>query len=142
MMERRGRPRRFPSWPITRDASSSSGGTMRHKKSKSLKKEGAAEGSLVGFLVCHCLAGISAGWTVVGGLLWLDVGGLAGLVMTSDLFPVPLLMLLAAFAITFGSVAMGSAIMGLGRSAGPASLAGRRSLRPPPGAARNTGFPA
>ena len=33
--------------------------------------------------------------------------------MTSDLFPVPLLMLLAAFAITFGSLAKGSAIMAL-----------------------------
>ena len=103
---------------------------MRHGKTTALPAEQAAAGSLVGFLVCHCLAGIIAGWTVVGGLLWLDVGGLGGLVMTSDLFPVPLLMLLAAFAITFGSVAMGSAIMGLGRSGGPAGVAGRRPLRP------------
>ena len=54
-----------------------------------------------------------AGWTMVGGLLWWDVARLGGLVMTSDLFPVPLSMLLAAFAITFGGLAMGSAIMAL-----------------------------
>jgi hypothetical protein len=82
----------------------------------------------VSFLAWHCLAGVIAGWTMLGGLLWLDVAGLGVLVMTSDLFPVPLLMLLAAFAITFGAVAMGSAIMGLGRSDGPAG----RGLRPAP----------
>jgi hypothetical protein len=52
--------------------------------------------------------------------------------MASDLFPVPLLMLLAAFAITFGAAAMGSAIMGLGRSGGPAGLTDRGRLRPAP----------
>lgn len=114
---------------------------MRHGKTRALPEEKAAAGSLVGFLVYHCLAGIIAGWTVVGGLLWLDVAGLGGLVMTSDLFPVPLLMLLVAFAITFGSVAMGSAIMGLGRSGGPAGLAGVRSLRAAPlGATRKYRF--
>jgi hypothetical protein len=84
---------------------------------------------LVRFLVVHCVAGVIAGWTMVGGLLWLDVAGLGGLVMTSDLFPVPLLMLLAAFAITFGGVAVGSAIMGLGRSGGPAGVTGLGLLR-------------
>jgi hypothetical protein len=54
------------------------------------------------------------------------------LVMASDLFPVPLLMLLGAFAITFGTVAMGSAIMGPGRSGGPAGLTGRGRLRSVP----------
>ena len=103
---------------------------MRHGKTRALPRVEAAAGSLVGFLAFHCLAGVIAGWIVIGGLLRLDVAGLGGLVMTSDLFPVPLLMLLAAFAITFGSVAMGSAIMGLGRSGGPAGVTGRRSLRP------------
>jgi hypothetical protein len=74
---------------------------------------------LVSFLACNCLAGMIAGWIMLGGLLWLDVAGLGGLVMASDLFPLPLLMLLAAFALTFGAVAMGSAIMGLGRPGAP-----------------------
>ena len=82
------------------------------------------------FLAFHCLAGVIAGWTMLGGLLWLDVAGLGALVMASDLFPVPLLMLLAAFAITFGAVAMGSAIMGLGRSGGPAGRDRSRSFDP------------
>jgi hypothetical protein len=75
-----------------------------------------ASRSWVAFLIRHCLGGMMVGWLVVGGLLWLDVGGLGHLVITSDLFPMPLLMLLALFGITFGSVAVGSAIMGLGRS--------------------------
>jgi tetrahydromethanopterin S-methyltransferase subunit E len=69
----------------------------------------------VAFLIRHGVAGVIAGWVAVGALLSLDVGGLGRLVMTSDLFPLPLLMLLAFFGITFGSVALGSAIMGLGR---------------------------
>ena len=97
--------------------------------------------SLVRFLVVHCLAGMIAGWTMVGGLLWWDVARLGGLVMTSDLFPVPLLMLLAAFAITFGGLAMGSAIMGLGRSGGPAGVTGRGFLRPAPPEAARRPFP-
>ena len=78
-----------------------------------------------------------AGWTMVGGLLWWDVARLGGLVMTSDLFPAPLLMLLAAFATTFGGLATGSAIMGRGEAAVAAGLTGRGFLRPaPPGTAR------
>ena len=95
-------------------------------------RNAAASASLVSFLAFHCLAGVIAGWTMLGGLLWLDVAGLGVLVMASDLFPVPLLMLLAAFAITFGAVAMGSAIMGLGRSGGPAGLTDRGRRRPAP----------
>jgi hypothetical protein len=87
---------------------------------------------LVSFLAFNCLAGVIAGWIMLGGLLWLDVAGLGALVMASDLFPVPLLMLLAAFAITFGAVAMGSSIIGLGRSGGPAGMTGRGRLRPAP----------
>lgn len=98
------------------------------KEASGTKK--AAPASLVSFLAFNCLAGVIAGWTMLGGLLWLDVNGLGGLVMASDLFPVPLLMLLAAFAITFGAAAMGSAIMGLGRGDGSAGVTGRRRLRP------------
>jgi hypothetical protein len=83
-------------------------------------RNAAASASWVSFLAWHCLAGVIAGWTMLGGLLGLDIAGLGALVMASDLFPGPLLMLLAAFAITFGALAMGSAIMGLGRSGGPA----------------------
>jgi hypothetical protein len=75
------------------------------------------------FLIRHGVAGILAGWTAVGGLLCLNTAGLGDLVMASDLFPLPLLMLLAFFGITFGSLALGSAIMALGRSSDAAGAA-------------------
>ena len=70
---------------------------------------------LVPFLIRHGCAGIAAGWTAVAGLLWLDVGSLGTLVLESELAPLPLIMLLAFFALTFASLAMGAAIMGLAR---------------------------
>jgi len=74
---------------------------------------------LLRFLLRHCLAGVLAGWTMVALLLGLDVAGLGTLVLTSDGWLVPLVMLLVFFAITFGSVAMGTAVMSLGRADGP-----------------------
>ena len=60
---------------------------MRHGTTRALPREEVAAGSLVGFLAFHCLAGVIAGWIVVGRLLRLDVAGLGGLVLSSDLFP-------------------------------------------------------
>jgi hypothetical protein len=102
--------------------------------------DSAAYGSWVAFLIRHGLAGLIAGWIAVGALLGLDVGGLGRLVMTSDLFPLPLVMLLAFFGITFGSVALGSAIMGLGHG-GPAGAADRLVPAAPPAAQRKTAGP-
>ncbi len=91
---------------------------------------------LVACLIRHGLAGALAGWLTVVGLLALDVGGLGTLAFASDLFPVPLVMLFGFFGLTFASVAMGAAIMSLGR-AGPAGggrarPAGRRGRRSAP----------
>jgi hypothetical protein len=71
---------------------------------------------LVPYLIRHGLAGMFAGWLTVTTLLVFDTGGIGRLVLGSDLFPVPLIMLLAAFGVTFASSAMGAAIMGLGRA--------------------------
>jgi hypothetical protein len=102
----------------------------------------AASSSWVAFLIRHGVAGVIAGWVAVGALLSLDVGGLGRLVMTSDLFPLPLLMLLAFFGITFGSVALGSAIMGLGRGEDTGAPAPDRLLpTASPAAPRRTGWP-
>ena len=103
----------------------------------------AGSGSWVAFLIRHCLAGIVAGWTTVSGLLWLNVAGLGQLVMSSDLFPLPLLMMLASFGLTFGSVAVASAVMGLGRSGDAAGLARDRlvSTAPPAASRRIDGPP-
>jgi hypothetical protein len=115
--------------------------TMRRIESGAV--QGAAgSGSWVAFLIWHCLAGIAAGWTTVGGLLWLNVAGLGSLVMSSDLFPLPLLMMLASFGLTFGSVAVGSAVMALGRSSESAGLAHDRLVHTaPPAASRRIDGP-
>lgn len=70
--------------------------------------------ALLRFMLAHCLVGIAAGWGFVVGLLALDIGGLAGLIFGSDEPALALALLLFGTAITFGSVAMGGAIMNLG----------------------------
>jgi len=70
---------------------------------------------LLRFLAGHLLVGIAAGWMVLAAMLWLDVGGLATLLWASPDWPVLLALLLFGFAITFGSLAMGTGVMELGR---------------------------
>lgn len=60
----------------------------------------------IGLLIAALLA---------AGLLWLDVGGLRHLVLADRSPAVALGLLLFGFVITFGSAAMGTAIMALGR---------------------------
>jgi hypothetical protein len=59
------------------------------------------------------LVGIAVGWAILGALLWFDIGGLWRLIGGSAQIGLVMTMLLIAFAVTFGSVAMGSAIMAL-----------------------------
>lgn len=74
---------------------------------------------LVPYLIRHGLAGVLAGWLTVIVMLGLDLLGLGMLVANSDLWPIPLLMLLAFFGLSFGSFAMGAAIMNIGRADEP-----------------------
>src|SRR5487761_2042457 len=53
---------------------------------------------------------------LVGGLLWLDPGGLRHLIFTDRSPGIALGLLLFGFIVTLGSTAMGSAIMAMGRS--------------------------
>ncbi len=69
--------------------------------------------ALLRFMLSHCLVGIAAGWGFVAGLLALDIGGLSALIFGSDEPALALALLLFGTAITFGSVAMGGAIMNL-----------------------------
>jgi len=70
------------------------------------------------FLLRHTLVGIGAGWLFVALLLALDIAGLRSLMLhgsrTDGL--VALVLLVVFSAITFGSAAMGAAIMGLAES--------------------------
>ncbi|MBL8655645.1 MAG: hypothetical protein JNJ97_15665 [Alphaproteobacteria bacterium] len=70
-------------------------------------------GPILLFLAGHMLIGIAVGWSILGALLWFDIGGLWRLIGGSAHMGIVLTMLLIGFAITFGSVAMGSAIVAL-----------------------------
>jgi hypothetical protein len=70
---------------------------------------------LVKFLAVHLAVGIGAGWTVLGLMFWIDVGGMRSLIVNSGDAVVAVAMLAIFFALTFGSLAMGTGIMGLGR---------------------------
>jgi len=66
-------------------------------------------------LAINLAIGACAAALLVGGLLWLNPGHLRELILADRAGGVALLLLLASFLITFGSAAMGSAIMAQGR---------------------------
>jgi hypothetical protein len=65
---------------------------------------------LIAFLARHCLLGIAAGWLLLGGLILLDVGRIGELLFASEHWLLTLIMAAAGFAVTFGGLAMGTAI--------------------------------
>lgn len=69
---------------------------------------------LLRFLAGHLAVGVIAGWTVLALLLGFDALGLATLLWASPDWPLLLAMLAFGFAITFGSLAMGTGVMSLG----------------------------
>ena len=66
------------------------------------------------FIILPGLAGSIGGLVALAGLLALDVGSLRTLVLGSSGGFVPLAMLCAGFMITFGSAAIGAAVMAMG----------------------------
>ena len=66
-------------------------------------------------LAINLAAGAALAFLLVGGLLWLDPGGLRHLIFTDRSPGVALGLLLFGFMVTFASTAMGSAIMALGQ---------------------------
>ncbi|MBH5389071.1 hypothetical protein [Bradyrhizobium diversitatis] len=66
-------------------------------------------------LAINLAIGACAAALLVGGLLWLNPGHLRELIFADRAPGVALFLLLASFLITFGSAAMGSAIMAEGR---------------------------
>jgi hypothetical protein len=59
--------------------------------------------------------GLSIAALLVGGLLWLDPGGLRHLILADRSPGVALGLLIFGFVVTFGSTAMGTAIMAAGK---------------------------
>ncbi len=66
---------------------------------------------LVRFLLVNCAIGIAGGWTLLTALIATDTAGLGTLIWNSSSPAMPIGMLAAGFAITFGSAAMGAAVM-------------------------------
>lgn len=70
---------------------------------------------LVRFLIRHALIGIASGWALLFALLWSDAAGLGTLLFASEHWLLTLLLAMGGFAVTFGSLAMGTAIFLLPR---------------------------
>ncbi|MBR0836455.1 hypothetical protein JQ612_24980 [Bradyrhizobium manausense] len=70
---------------------------------------------LLRLLAINLAIGACAAALLVGGLLWLNPGHLRELILADRAPGIGLALLLASFVITFGSAAMGSAIMAQGR---------------------------
>jgi hypothetical protein len=65
---------------------------------------------LLVFLARNCLAGVAAGWLLLAGLLYLNVARLGELIAGSENWFLTLVLAGAGFGVTFGSLAMGTAI--------------------------------
>jgi len=68
---------------------------------------------LIRFLLVNCAIGVTGGWTLLVALIATDTGHLRTLIWNSPSPSVPILLLAAGFAITFGSAAMGAAVMAM-----------------------------
>jgi hypothetical protein len=69
---------------------------------------------LIRLLVVNLAGGMAAALLMLGGLLALNPGNLRNLILADETPGAALGLLLFGLVVTFGSVAMGSAIMGLG----------------------------
>jgi hypothetical protein len=67
---------------------------------------------LIRFLLVNCAIGIAGGWTFLGALIATDTASLRTLIWNEG-SAVPIILLAAGFAITFGSAAMGAAVMAM-----------------------------
>lgn len=84
---------------------------------------------LIRFLIAHCLIGIAGGWVMLAGLVVLDVGGLGTLILRSAAPWLAIAVLGFGIAVTFGSAAMGAAIMSLHRGDSRGDERGGRTAR-------------
>lgn len=66
---------------------------------------------LTKFVLGHCALGAAIGVGFVALLLWFDIGNLGSLIFASDVPWLATSVLAAFFAITFGSVQVGIAVM-------------------------------
>lgn len=67
------------------------------------------------FLARNAAAGIAVGWLLLAAILWFDVAGIGTLLWTTDAPLLTVLLAAGGFGVTFGSLAMGTAIFLLPR---------------------------
>ena len=68
---------------------------------------------LLRLLLVNCAIGVAGGWTLLAALIATDTAHLRTLICNSSSPLQPILLLAAGFAVTFGSVAMGAAVMSI-----------------------------
>lgn len=93
----------------------------------------------VRFVLLHAALGAFVGWVALGLILWSDVGSLGTLLATSPFALEAIALLAMGFGVTFGSAALGAAVISLGR---PAEPPGGYRLRPGPVASHRPAFAA
>lgn len=69
--------------------------------------------SLLVFLGMHCAMGVAAGTVCAAIVVLIDLGGIKQLLVNSSEPFIPMFVLFTMFALTFGAVKMGTAIMSL-----------------------------
>lgn len=89
-------------------------------------------------LAINLAIGACAAVLLVGGLLWLNPGHLRELIFADRAPGIALLVLLVSFLVTFGSAAMGSAIMAQGRKEDDGKGGGHTSRLAPQKLARRS----
>lgn len=80
---------------------------------------------LIKLLAVNLAIGAAAAAVMLGGLLLLNPGNLRGLILADRSGAAALMLLAFGLVVTFGSVAMGSAIMALGRPPQPRDGGGK-----------------
>ena len=85
---------------------------------------------LIRLLLVNLAGGVTAAMLMLGGLLALNPGNLRDLILADEAPGAALGLLLFGLVVTFGSVAMGSAIMGLGAREQRRSGGGRGRREP------------
>jgi len=66
---------------------------------------------LVRFILRNIAIGIAIGWSLLAGLLYVDMGGLYSMISHSSYGTTALFLLMGGFAVTFGPAAVASAVL-------------------------------
>ena len=85
---------------------------------------------LLRLLAINLVIGIAAAVAMIGGLMWLNPHHIRDLILADRAGGAAFGLLLFGLVITFGSVAMGTAIMALGRPKDPAPPRGKSAASP------------